>query len=124
MAQQENAPNKPVHLIFLDGVVIAFYELQWTIDGIWGYCGTPPAEFKITLTAAVVATVDGTVMYRSDRYYYLANEVAAELTTVPWPTAHAIPTAPFVVVVLALLSAVILGLFDVVWSHLTALVYG
>ena len=29
MAQQENAPNKPVHLMYLCGAVLLFYLLQW-----------------------------------------------------------------------------------------------
>ena len=126
MAQQQetNAPNKPVHLIYLIGVVAAFYVLQWSIDWIWGYFGTPPSEFKITLTAAVVATLAGVIMYRSDKYYYLANEVASELKKVTWPTAKEVRTATFVVVVMAIISAIILGLFDFVWSNLTELVYG
>ena len=126
MAQQQetNAPNKPVHLIYLIGVVTAFYVLQWSIDWIWGYFGTPPSEFKITITAAVVATLAGVIMYRSDKYYYLANEVASELKKVTWPTAKEVRTATFVVVVMAIISAIILGLFDFVWSNLTELVYG
>ena len=126
MAQQQelNAPNKPVHLIYLIGVVATFYVLQWSIDWIWGYFGTPPSEFKITLTAAVVATLAGVIMYRSDKYYYLANEVASELKKVTWPTAKEVRTATFVVVIMAIISAIILGLFDFVWSNLTELVYG
>ena len=124
-SQQElNAPNKPVHLIYLVGVVVAFYLLQWSIDWIWGYFGTPPSEFKITITAAVVATLTGVIMYRSDKYYYLANEVASELKKVTWPTAKEVRTATFVVVIMAIISAIILGLFDFVWSNLTELVYG
>ena len=92
MAQQENAPNKPVHLMYL--------------------CG------------AVLATVTGIVLYRSDKYYYLANEVASELKKVTWPTAKEVRTATMVVVVMAIISAIILGLFDFVWSNLTELVYG
>jgi len=122
--QETNAPNKPVHLIYLIGVVTAFYVLQWSIDWIWGYFGTPPSEFKITITAAVVATLAGVIMYRSDKYYYLANEVASELKKVTWPTAKEVRTATFVVVVMAIISAIILGLFDFVWSNLTELVYG
>ena len=126
MAQQQetNAPNKPVHLIYLIGVVVAFYVLQWSIDWIWGYFGTPPSEFRLTLVAAVVAGALGVIMYRSDRYYYLANEVASELKKVTWPTAKEVRTATMVVVVMAIISALILGLFDFVWSNLTELVYG
>jgi preprotein translocase subunit SecE len=122
--QETNAPNKPVHLIFLVGVVVAFYVLQWSIDWIWGYFGTPPSEFQISLFSAVVATAAGVIMYRSDKYYFLANEVATELKKVTWPTAKEVRTATMVVVVMAIISAVILGLFDFVWSNLTELVYG
>ncbi len=124
MAQQENAPNKPVHLIYLVGAVILFYLLQWSIDWIWGYFATPPSDFKISLVAAVVATVVGIVTYRNDRYYTLANEVASELKKVTWPTAKEVRTATIVVIVMAIISALILGLFDFVWSNLTELVYG
>ena len=72
----------------------------------------------------MIATLVGILMYRSDRYYFLANEVASELKKVTWPTAKEVRTATFVVVVMAIISAVILGLFDFVWSNLTELVYG
>ena len=126
MAQQENAPNKPVHLIFLCGAVLAFYVLQWTVDWVWGYFSpeTVPSEFKLTIISAVVALVAGISMYRSDKYYGLANEVAGELKKVTWPSAKEVRAATIVVIVMAIISAIILGLFDLVWSNLTELVYG
>ncbi len=125
MAQQENAPNKPVHLMYLVGAVITFYLLQWSIDWVWGWI-TPstPSDFKITLAAAFITLVFGTVMYRNDRIYHLANEVASELRKVTWPTAKEVRSATLVVIVMAIVSALILGLFDLVWSNLTELVYG
>lgn len=124
MAQQENAPNKPVHLMYLVGVIVLFYLLQWMVDWVWGYFGTPPEEMYLSIAAAVVAGVVGIVMYRSDKYYHLANEVASELKKVTWPTAKEVRAATFVVIVMAIISALILGLFDFVWSNLTELVYG
>jgi preprotein translocase subunit SecE len=126
VAQQENAPNKPVHLIFLCGAVLAFYVLQWTIDWVWGYFSpeTLPSEFKLSLISGVIAVVGGITMYRSDKYYTLANEVAGELKKVTWPSAKEVRAATIVVIVMAIISAIILGLFDLVWSNLTELVYG
>lgn len=121
---QENAPNKPVHLIYLCGAVLLFFLLQWSIDWIWGYFGTAPSESKITLMSAVGATVAGIVLYRNDRVYHLANEVSSELKKVTWPTAKEIRSATAVVIVMAIVSAIILGLFDFVWTNLTELVYG
>jgi preprotein translocase subunit SecE len=124
VAQQDNAPNKPVHLIYLVGAVLTFYVLQWSIDWIWGYFGTAPSEIRLSLFSAAGAIVFSMVMYRSDRIYTLANEVASELKKVTWPTAKEVRTATIVVIVMAIISAIILGVFDFVWSNLTELVYG
>jgi preprotein translocase subunit SecE len=124
VAQQENAPNKPVHLIYLVGAVVAFYLFQWSIDWIWGYFGTAPGDFTISLMAALGAVGLGVYMYRNDRYYTLANEVASELKKVTWPTAKEVRAATIVVIVMAILSALILGFFDFIWSNLTEFVYG
>jgi len=120
----ENAPNKPVHLIYLVGAVIMFYLLQWSIDWVWGYFAPAPSDFKISLAAALIATVASIVLYKNDRLYHLANEVATELKKVTWPTAKEVRSATLVVIIMAIISAVILGLFDFVWSNLTELVYG
>ena len=124
MATQENAPNKPVHLIYLVGAVTLFYLLQWSIDWIWGYFATAPSDFEISLIAAAVATIAGVWMYRDDRLYTLTNEVATELKKVTWPTGKEVRSATGIVIIMAIISAVILGLFDFAWSNLTELVYG
>ena len=124
MATQDNAPNKPVHLIYLCGGVFLFYVFQWSFDWVWGYFGTPPSEIKATLVAAVAAFAIGTMLYRSDRIYSLANEVASELKKVTWPTAKEVRVATITVIVMAIVSAIILGIFDFIWSNLTELVYG
>jgi preprotein translocase subunit SecE len=124
VAQQENAPNKPVHLIYLVGAVLMFYILQWSIDWIWGYFGTAPSEIRVSLFSAFGALFVVAALYRSDRIYTLANEVAGELKKVTWPTAKEVRTATMVVIVMAIVSAIILGVFDFVWSNLTELVYG
>ncbi|HEX4451804.1 MAG TPA: preprotein translocase subunit SecE [Kofleriaceae bacterium] len=124
MAQQENAPNKPVHLMYLVGAVILFYLLQWSIDWVWGAVSTSPSDFKISLLAAVGATVTSIVLYKNDRIFTLANEVSSELAKVTWPTAKEVRQSTFTVIAMAIISALILGFFDFIWSNLTELVYG
>jgi preprotein translocase subunit SecE len=121
---QDNAPNKPVHLIYLCGAVLLFYLLQWSIDWVWGYFASSPSETTISLMAGVAAVVIGITLYRNDRVYHLANEVTSELKKVTWPTAKEVRTATMVVIVMAIISAIILGIFDLVWTNLTELVYG
>ena len=120
----DNAPNKPVHLIYLCGAVLTFYVLQWTVDWVWGYFGTPPSEMTMSIASAVIAVSAAIIMYRNERFYTLANEVSGELKKVTWPTAKEVRSATIVVIVMAIISAIILGLFDLVWSKLTDLVYG
>jgi preprotein translocase subunit SecE len=124
VAHQENAPNKPVHLMYLCGAVVLFYLLQWTIDWIWGTFSATPSDFKISLMAAVGATVASVIMYRNERLYTLANEVSSELAKVTWPTAKEVRQSTVTVIIMAIVSALILGFFDLVWSNLTELVYG
>jgi preprotein translocase subunit SecE len=124
VAQQENTPNKPVHLMYLCGAVVCFYISQWTIDWLWGYFARTPSETTISLIAGVFTLVLATVLYRNDRIHGLANEVAAELKKVTWPPAKEVRAATMVVIVMAIVSATILGLFDLVWSNLTELIYG
>ncbi len=124
MAQQENAPNKPVHLMFLCGAIVAFYLTQWTVDWIWGYFVRTPDEFLVSVGSAIFAVATATILYRNDRWYFTASEIAAELGKVTWPTPKEVRAATMVVVVMAIISALILGLFDLVWSQLTEVVYG
>jgi preprotein translocase subunit SecE len=110
--------------MYLVGGVVLFYLLQWSIDWIWGYFVRTPDEFITTMVAFTGALVTGIVLYKNDRVHGLASEVAAELKKVTWPTAKEVRAATIVVVGMAILSAIVLGLFDLVWAQLTELVYG
>jgi preprotein translocase subunit SecE len=111
--------------MYLVGAVVLFYLLQWSLDWAWGFfSSSTPSDFKLSMIAAIVATVFGVYMYKNDKVYHLANEVAGELKKVTWPTAKEVRSATMVVIVMAIISAIILGLFDLLWSNLTELVYG
>jgi preprotein translocase subunit SecE len=111
--------------MYLGGGVALFYVTQWTIDWMYGYfTGRSPSEFMMTVAAAIIALGAGIYLYRHDRVHALANEVSAELKKVTWPNGKEVRAATLVVVVMAIISAVILGLFDFVWSNVTELIYG
>ncbi|HVV83718.1 MAG TPA: preprotein translocase subunit SecE [Kofleriaceae bacterium] len=122
---QENAPNKPVHLMYMIGAAVLFFLAKWTIDWISSYfLGSAPGELVMTSAAMAIALGTAIILYRNDRVHGLANEVAAELKKVTWPTAKEVRAAAIVVIIMSLISALILGAFDFVWSNLTELVYG
>lgn len=117
-------PNKAVHLMFLSGGLILFFLLNWTGDWIWGYFARHPNEFVLDGVSAILALGIGIALYRNDRVYALANDVSSELKKVTWPTRKETQIATVVVIVTVLIAAVVLGLFDFVWSWLTDRVYG
>ena len=121
---QENAPNKPVHLVYLCAGLLLFYLVKWTTDWIWGYFTRVPNELYVTLFAVGVALTTGVICYRNERVYTLVNEVTTELKKVSWPTGKEVKAATIVVVIMTLVSATILSLFDLVISKLTQVVYG
>lgn len=121
---QDNAPNKPVHLIFICGALLFFVLLQWTTDWVWGYFTRTPSEFLVTVFAGVATLILGVTMYRSERVFTLVSEVSGELKKVSWPTGKEVRAATIVVVVMTIISAIILGLFDLLWSNVTRLIYG
>ena len=120
----DNAPNKPVHLVYLFGGLLLFYLLKWTTDWIWGYFTRAPNEFYVTAGSAVAALIVGISLYRNERTNSLVNEVTAELKKVSWPTAKEVKAATIVVIVMTIVSALILGFFDFVWSKVTMVIYG
>jgi preprotein translocase subunit SecE len=110
--------------MFLSGGLILFFLLNWTGEWIWGYFARHPNEFVIDAAAALAALAAGIVLYKNERVYGLANEVATELKKVTWPTRKETQTATIVVVVTVIVAAILLGVFDAVWSWLTDRIYG
>jgi preprotein translocase subunit SecE len=124
VAQQDSAPNKPVHLVYLCGGLLIFVLLLKTTDWVWGYFTRVPDEFYVTVFAAVASLLLGIYFYRHEPTYTLINEIAGELKKVTWPTSKEVKSATIVVVIMTIISASLLGLFDTVWSKLTAFIYG
>jgi preprotein translocase subunit SecE len=117
-------PNKAVHLVFLSGGLLLFFLVQWTGDWIWGYFVKEPNEFILNGIAVIVALGVGIGLYRNERVYTLTDEVMSELKKVTWPTMQETRAATLVVIVTVIVAAIILGIFDAVWSKVTDLIYG
>jgi preprotein translocase SecE subunit len=110
--------------MFFSGGLLLFFILKWTVDWIWGYFTRSPSEFYITVASAAVALFVGISLYRNERVYTLANEISSELKKVAWPGPKEVKQATIVVIIMTLISASILGLFDLVWANLTDYIYG
>ena len=71
----------------------------------------------------MVALVGALVLYRRPNVNKFAHDVGDELARVDWPTRQEAWGHTVVVIVVSLVAAVILGLFDFGWSELTDLIY-
>ena len=105
--------------IFLEkilGIVFSYARLndtallgdEWTITTVLGYG---------------IAGVLAVLAWRSPRVNAVSMQVAQELELVSWPNLRETRASTVAVVVFTFVAAFTLGIFDLVWSRLSALVY-
>jgi len=73
---------------------------------------------------AGVGTLAVVQAYRKENVRIWANEVAAELSKVTWPTREAVLNGTLVVVVASAIATFYVAILDRLWGFLTTLVYG
>jgi preprotein translocase subunit SecE len=76
-----------------------------------------------TLIGFALAAVAAIVVWRIPRTQTVSLEVALELRRVTWPTLRETRAATVAVIVASAIAAVVLGLFDMVWSWLSGKIY-
>lgn len=58
------------------------------------------------------------VLYRNERSNQFMNEVVVELSRVTWPTQKETSSATMIVIVMVVISGMVLGLLDYLWTTL------
>jgi preprotein translocase subunit SecE len=76
-----------------------------------------------TVIGFVLAAALAFVVWRIPKTQTVSLEVALELRRVTWPTLRETRAATIAVIAASAIAAVILGLFDMVWSWLSAQIY-
>jgi preprotein translocase subunit SecE len=76
-----------------------------------------------TIVGFAIATVAAVLVWRIPKTQTVSLEVALELQRVTWPSARETRAATVAVIVASAIAAVILGVFDMVWSWLSAKIY-
>jgi preprotein translocase subunit SecE len=114
---------------FAAGIGIAFISSK-ALDFAWlklqGYkpaVGDPRDEIVMPLSALIGAGVAVYYWFRT-RARQLAEEVAAEMSKVTWPSRTEVTNGTVVVIVTTLVSTVFFALMDKFWGFITNLVYG
>jgi preprotein translocase subunit SecE len=76
-----------------------------------------------TLIGFGLAAIAAIVVWRVPKTQTVSLEVALELRRVTWPTLRETRAATVAVIVASAIAAVVLGLFDMVWSWLSGKIY-
>jgi len=114
--------NRWVHMMFaVGGLLLAFLSVKLT-EWVWGYFGKPKALYTdaIGITIGVVVAL---IAWRNQNMFTKASEITTELKKVTWPTRKETSAATIVVIVTVIISAVLLSIFDMIWSWATSLIY-
>ena len=82
-----------------------------------------PNATIIAVGAGLVAFLTAVITYRSQKIHTFVVEVCVELSKVTWPTRKETWSQTVVVIIVSIIAAVILGLFDSLWSWVTDLIY-
>ncbi len=86
----------------------AVFGEDWTLSTVIGFA---------------LAGILAIVVWRIPRTQTVSLEVALELRRVTWPTLPETRAATVAVVVASVIAALILGVFDMMWSWLSAKIY-
>ena len=76
-----------------------------------------------TVVGFAVAAITAIVVWRIPKTQQVSLEVALELRRVTWPSLRETRAATIAVIVASAVAAVILGVFDLMWSWLSSKVY-
>ncbi len=121
-------PKRIVAISYVVAAVAIGVFLEKVLALVFGYARVN--DFEVfggwslsTVLGFVLAVVIAIVVWRIPKTQQVSLEVALELRRVTWPTLRETRAATIAVIVASIISALVLGAFDWVWSVLSAKVY-
>jgi preprotein translocase subunit SecE len=111
-----------IQLAFVATALMLMWLSDHLISGVW-YLFQDPSETLVTLGSVVAGIVGTILLYRTPFVYGIVRDVTEEMARVTWPTRKETSSSTVVVVVTSIVAALMLFLFDSVWSAVTDLVY-
>jgi preprotein translocase subunit SecE len=115
--------RKWTHVLFAVGGIVLAWLLDKSGEWAWSYFGKPNS-FAVGTGAVLVAGLATLIAWKNEQVFGLAQEVTTELKKVTWPTRKETVSSTIVVIVTTIFSALLLGMFDGVWSWVTRMIYG
>ena len=111
-----------VQFAFIGAAVVLFWLLDHIVEAVWNIFAEPQGTI-VTSSAAVAAILICYAAYKIEKYHRFVFEVATELSKVTWPTRKEAWAQTIVVVIVSVIAAIIVGIFDAMWSAVTDLIY-
>ena len=103
-----------VYLTFTAGQYAAgAYDLEARVRSI---------DLVVRVASVFLGALTFLVLYRHAAANQFMNEVMTELARVTWPTGKETSNGTIIVIVMVIVSGVVLGLFDYVWTNLLKMV--
>ena len=123
----ENQHQKWVNLSYVAVAILLGYIVSSFAVKLAGTYDLEARVRNIELIIRVVSILVGLVvfvfLYRHDKSNQFMNEVVVELSRVTWPTQKETASATFIVMIMVLISGMVLGLLDYVWTYLLQWVF-
>ena len=121
-------PKRVVAIFYVLAALALGVFLEKILGLVLGYVGVNDATVFSDWTLSTVAgfalaAVTAVVVWRIPKTQQTSLEVALELRRVTWPSARETRAATVAVIVASGVAAVVLGVFDLVWSWLSSKIY-
>ena len=121
-------PKRVVAIFYVLAALALGVFLEKILGLVLGYAGVNDATVFSDWTLSTVAgfalaAVTAVVVWRIPKTQQVSLEVALELRRVTWPSARETRAATVAVIVASGVAAVVLGVFDLVWSWLSSKIY-
>lgn len=113
---------KWVHMMYVSGGLLLAFLLVQTIDWVWGYFATPD-ELVTVAAGVVVAGAISVAAWRNENTFERSSEIVNELAKVTWPTRKETSAATVVVIITTIIASMLLGVFDLIWSWASGVIY-
>jgi preprotein translocase subunit SecE len=117
-----------VNLGLLLGSAVVFYVVAQVLGLVWDWLRLPlmgdlPVGPDVAISFAIAA-IAGVLVRRNDKVNTFLNEVTVELMKVTWPQRNETLASTGVVVVMTIIAALVLLLFDTIWGTISQGVMG
>jgi preprotein translocase subunit SecE len=109
--------------ITLAWFLIKVTDATWTLLADTIDAVPEPNGTIIAVGAGLVALITAVATYRSKKIHTFVVEVCVELSKVTWPTRKETWSQTIIVIVVSIIAAIILGVFDAMWSQITDFIY-